>query len=73
MEFTKSFLKHMEILQKANKFYDTDLKKRVMNKMYELDEKATDEQFDLIGAMEDTTDDEEYWNCIHALANSLSI
>ena len=73
MEFTKSFLKHMEILEKANKYYNLDLKTTVIERMYELEEKANDEQLDLFSVMEEATDDYEYWNCIHALANSLSI
>lgn len=37
MEFTKSFLKHMEILKKGNKFYDLELKQNVNDKMYEME------------------------------------
>ena len=76
MEFTKSFLKKMEKLQKANKYFDLDLKHKVTERMYELEEDANDEQLDLWGAMIDAEDDNEYWeywNTIHALASSLDI
>ncbi len=73
IEFTKSFLKDMEILKKTGKFYDLDLKEKVYQRMFDLEEKANDDQLHLFSVMEEAGDDEEYWNCIHVLASYLDI
>lgn len=73
MEFTKIFLKQMEILQKASKFYDYELRKKVNEEMYNLEENATDEQITMFLAMDDAKDDEEFYNIVHCLAFSLNI
>lgn len=67
MEFTKSFLKEMENLQKKSKFYDYEKRRKVNEEMFNLGDNATDEQIFLFCALDDAKDDEEFYNIIHAL------
>ena len=73
MKFTNSFLKHMEILKRANKYYDHELKRKVKDELYQLDEKVSDEQFMLWSYMDESEDEEVSWNCMHMLAIDLSL
>ena len=77
MEWTNLFTKKMNKLEKAGKLVDTELKDKVMDKMYELSDGAGDEALDLYDTLEfeiDTTTDDgfiDYWYGIHALADMI--
>ena len=77
MEWTKFFTKKMDKLEKAGKLVDTELKDKVMDKMYELSDGVGDEALDLYDTLEfeiDTTTDDgfrDYWYGIHALADMI--
>lgn len=79
MEWTKDFIKKMDKAEKNGKLVDCDLRDRVMDKMYELSDRAGDEALDMYDTMEfdlDTTTDDgfrDYWYCVHVLADMVLI
>lgn len=74
VEFTDSHWKEMAKLRKVGKFMDTELRREVDEKMYELGEEADEDSLTLFDKMqEDRVTDDEYWAAYHAIANFLGL
>lgn len=68
MEFTNSFITKMEELMKAGRFYDSDLRSRVNNYVYDNAESMDEETLGFFDRLDDAETEEEYWNIIHLVA-----
>ena len=74
VEFTDAHWKKMAQLRKKGKFYDSDLSRKVDDKLYELQENAGDDVLSMYDKMqEDRVTDDEYWAGYHAIAEWLKI
>lgn len=75
MEFTNLFLSDMEKLKTQEKFYNYETRCKVYDAVYESIENdaLTDDIATMFEHLDDCTDDDEYYNCIHCLAQWLKL
>jgi hypothetical protein len=77
MEWSKLFIQKMDELKKQNKFWNYDLRRSVYERVSDglrnetLNEREHEEIFGMYEYLEEVTDDEEYYNCIHCLDDML--
>lgn len=74
VEFTDSFWQKMADLKAYGVFEDSDLSKRVDEKMYDLGENAPDEALTMFSRIQESAvTEDEYWAGYHAMADWLGI
>ena len=73
VEFSDAHWKEMAKLRKKGKFADSDLSRRVDDKLYELGEAAGDDILTMYDKIQDDVTDDEYWAGYHAIANWLKL
>lgn len=74
LEWTTHFLKKMDDLKKEDKFYDSNLREFVEEKLSEMarNDAMDDEICYFANIMDETKDDDEYWYCIYTLVDLVS-
>lgn len=58
----------MNLLRKQGRFIDSDLRRQVDDYMYTTGEDVPEDILGFYAALDDTTDDDEYWSIYHLVA-----
>ena len=74
VEFTDNFWQKMADLKAYDAFRDSDLSRRVDEKMYDLGENAPDEALEMFSRIQESAvTEDEYWAGYHAIADWLGV